>query len=298
MKETLLVMAAGMGSRYGGLKQMDEMGPNGGTLLEFVLYDALEAGFNKIVFIIRTDFADAFREKFNHLSSRAEIVYVFQESGHLPKGFKAVPNRTKPWGTGHAVWTAASAIKEPFAVINADDYYGREALDEAYRQVKHMQENGPLATLIAYRLDKTLSAHGTVSRGVVQLNGSDELASIEENTSIERMNDLIVSHKADGDVYLEEDTPVSMNLMVLKPEIFQWFEDGLRSFLEKSVDLTKGEYYLPAVLSALQDAGKPVKVYSVNATWFGVTYSEDKEKVQEALGDLVDKGNYPINLWK
>ncbi len=286
-----------MGSRYGGLKQMDEMGPNGGTLLEYVLYDALEAGFNKIVFIIRTDFADAFREKFNHLSSRAEIVYVFQESGHLPDGFEAVADRTKPWGTGHAVWSAASAIKEPFTVINADDFYGREAMEEAYRQVKHMQENGPLATLIAYRLDKTLSDHGTVSRGVVQLKGSDELASIEENTSIERVGDNIVTHKANGDFVLDKDTPVSMNLMVLKPEIFQWFENGFKSFLEKSVDLTKGEYYLPDVLSALRDGGEVVKVYSVDSSWFGITYSEDKEKVQEALSALVEKGTYPKSLW-
>jgi len=291
-------MAAGMGSRYGGLKQMDEMGPNGGTLLDYVLYDAIQAGFDKLVFIIRTDFAEAFRERFNHLANYAEIVYVFQDPSHLPEGFNPVENRTKPWGTGHAVWTAASAIQEPFVVINADDFYGREAMEEAYRQVRAMQKDGPLATLIAYQLEKTLSDHGTVSRGVVQLNGQDSLASIEENTSIERVGAAIVSHKPEGDVQLENDTLVSMNLMVLKPETFQWFEDGFRSFLEKSVDLTKGEYYLPSLLGALLAHGETVRVRSVDANWFGVTYSEDKEKVQEALGRLVDEGTYPQKLWE
>ncbi len=291
-------MAAGMGSRYGGLKQMDEMGPNGGTLLEFVLYDAIQAGFDKIVFIIRKDFAEAFREKFNHLADHAEIVYVFQESDHLPDGFGPVEGRTKPWGTGHAVWTAASAIDEPFAVINADDFYGREAMDEAFRQVQALQKNGPLAVLIAYRLVKTLSDHGTVSRGVVQLNGQDQLAHIEENTSIERVGAAIVSHLPTGDVQLDEDTLVSMNLMVLKPETFDWFEKGLTSFLEKSVDLTKGEYYLPSLLGSLLENGETVKVDSVNASWFGVTYAEDKEKVQEALSRLVEEGKYPEKLWE
>ena len=291
-------MAAGMGSRYGGLKQMDEMGPNGGTLLEYVLYDAIQAGFDKFVFIIRKDFAEAFREKFNHLAKYGEVVYVFQEGDHLPEGFEPVPNRSKPWGTGHAVWSAAQAIKEPFAVINADDFYGREAMVEAFSHVRRMQEDGPLATLIAYQLNKTLSDHGTVSRGVVQLNGSDKLASIEENTSIERSDRGIVSHKPEGDVYLTDDTPVSMNLMVLKPEIFGWFEEGLKSFLEKSVDLTKGEYYLPSVLGALLNGGKDVDVNSVNASWFGVTYPEDKEKVQKALTELVKEGKYPEKLWQ
>lgn len=298
MKNTLLVMAAGMGSRYGGLKQMDEMGPNGGTLLEYVLYDAIQAGFDKLVFIIRKDFAEAFRERFNHLADHAEIIYVFQEMDHLPDGFDPVDNRTKPWGTGHAVWTAASAIEEPFAVINADDFYGREAMVEAFQEVQLLQKGGPLATLIAYRLDHTLSDYGTVSRGVVQLNGQDKLASIEENTSIERVGAGIVSHKPEGDVQLDQDTLVSMNLMVLKPETFKWFEDGLRSFLEKSVDLTRGEYYLPSLLGALLENGETVRVQPVSANWFGVTYAEDKEKVQKALNELVQEGKYPEKLWE
>lgn len=297
MKNTLLVMAAGMGSRYGGLKQMDEMGPNGGTLLDYVLYDALEAGFDKIVFIIRKDFAEAFREKFNHLTGRVEVVYVFQESDALPDGYKPVPERKKPWGTGHAVWTAASAIKEPFAVINADDFYGRAALREAYDRVRELQQNGPLAYLIAYRLDRTLSDHGTVSRGVVQLHDNDKLESIEENTAIERVGEAIVSHKTSGDEQLSRDTLVSMNLMVLKPQLFQWFEKGLREFLDNNEDLTKGEYYLPSVLGALLENNEQVKVTSVDSDWFGVTYTEDKEKVQKALSELVAEGVYPKKLW-
>jgi NDP-sugar pyrophosphorylase family protein len=297
MKETLLVMAAGMGSRYGGLKQMDGMGPNGETLMDYVLYDAIEAGFNKIVFIIRKDFAEAFREKFNHLSNHADLVYVFQESDDLPEGYSPVPERVKPWGTGHAVWTAKSAIDEPFAVINADDFYGREAMKEAYERVKEMQRTGPLATLIAYRLDRTLSDHGTVSRGVVQLRDDHSLDSIEENTSIERVGAAIVSHREGEDVQLSPDTPVSMNLMVLKPQIFDWFENGLKSFLDNSKDLTKGEYYLPAVLSSLLDHDEQVEVRSVDSDWFGVTYSEDKEKVKAALSALIEKGVYPDNLW-
>ncbi len=296
MKETLLVMAAGMGSRYGGLKQMDEMGPDGSTLMDYVLYDAIKAGFNKIVFIIREDFSDAFRERFNHLSNHAELCYVFQKHDALPEGFSPIPEREKPWGTGHAVWCASSAIKEPFAVINADDFYGREALKAAYDEVKRMQEDGPLATLVAYPLDRTLSAHGTVSRGVVQKENGN-LQSIEENTAIERTGDVIVSHKPDGDVELKADTPVSMNLMVLKPEIFEWFDNGFKEFLRNSTDLKKGEYYLPNVLSALQKNGRDVRVIEVSSDWFGVTYSEDKEKVQAALRELINEKVYPETLW-
>lgn len=287
-----------MGSRYGGLKQMDEMGLNGATLMDYVLYDALKAGFDKIVFIIRKDFSEAFREKFNHLGRHAEIVYVFQDTDVLPEGYSPVEGRTKPWGTGHAVWMAASSIKEPFAVINADDFYGREAMKEAFQRVKEMQHGGPLATLIAYRLDRTLSDHGTVSRGVVQLKDEHELESILENTSIERVGAAIVSHTPEGDVQLAEDTPVSMNLMVLKPVVFEWFEKGLKDFLDNSSDLTKGEYYLPKVLSALLENGESVEVTSVDSDWFGVTYTEDKEKVKAALTSLVEKGVYPEELWK
>lgn len=276
---------------------MDEMGPDGSTLMDYVLFDAIKAGFNKIVFIIREDFADAFREKFNHLSNHAELCYVFQKQDSLPDGFAPVPDREKPWGTGHAVWCASQAIKEPFTVINADDFYGRDALKAAYNEVKKMQEEGPLATLIAYPLERTLSAHGTVSRGVVQISNG-RLSDIEENTAIERAGDVVVSHKDEGDVELPADTPVSMNLMVLKPEIFDWFDKGLRDFLSSSNDLSKGEYYLPNVLSALQENDKEVRVISVESDWFGVTYSEDKEKVQAALGKLVEQGVYPQKLWE
>lgn len=290
-------MAAGLGSRYGGLKQMDPMVPGGQLLLDFVLYDAIQAGFNKFVFIIREEFSEGFQAHFDHLKSYGEVHYVYQHGDKLPVGLPPVPERTKPWGTGHAVWCAGEVIREPFTVINADDFYGRKALVAAIDQMDEVKKGTYPAALIAYPLKNTLSPNGTVSRGVVKRSSSGTLVSIRENTAIENKDGKIISHMPEGDRVLDPDTPVSMNLLVFFPKVFRMLEEGIREFFATSEDPLKGEFYLPTILPVIVEQEGEIRVVNDGEKWFGVTYTEDKPMVNNELTALIAAGQYPEKLW-
>ncbi len=305
MKPTLLVLAAGMGSRYGGLKQLDGVGPHGETILDYSVFDALRAGFGKVVFVIREDFAGLFREKIgNKYSGRMEIEYVFQRPDRLPAGFQPPAGRDKPWGTGHAIWCAAEKITEPFAAINADDFYGLDA----YRRLaeflngaggaEHGQDACAAFAMVGYRLGNTLSEHGAVARGVCTIGTSGHLEKVEECVGIINHPDGPRMKCADGERKFTGDEIVSLNCWGFTPPIFSALENQLADFLrEKSSDL-KAEFYIPSVVANMIARGEgTVSVLPTTANWFGVTYREDKPRVEAALRDLVERGEYPERLW-
>lgn len=302
MKPTLLVLAAGMGSRYGGLKQMDAFGPNGETIIDYSIYDAINAGFGKVVFIIResfrVDFENFFKGKFE---DKIEIVFVPQDLHNLPAGYKVPEGREKPWGTGHAVWVAKDVINEPFAVINADDYYGQESystLIEFFKSLPEGEEN--IYSLIGYYLKNTLSDHGTVNRGVCSSDADNNLTTIVECTKIKREADNIVRYPKSDDyhAYIPEDALVSMNMFGFLPSYFDYCEQSFKRFLDEEIHVPKSEFYIPTLLDQLiSNKQIKVKVLSSNASWFGVTYQDDKPIVIEKLNKLIDAGVYPKKLW-
>ena len=299
MKPTLLVLAAGMGSRYGGLKQIDPVGLNDETILEFSVYDAIKAGFGKVVFIIRRSIEQPFKEKIGiTFENIIPVEYVFQESSSPIVGLPPIPEREKPWGTGHAVLVAADVIKEPFAVINADDFYGFDSfaimakfLTEECSPEKH--------AMIGYYLNNTLSDFGAVSRGVCTSNATGYLTSIAETHQIIK-NDQEITGDLNGDkVTLNEKTLVSMNFWGFHPSIFEYLRLGFIQFVEENKDHPKAEYYIPLVADQLiaSDEAKIVVIPSA-AQWFGVTYQEDKPFVKEALKMITEQGAYPtLGLW-
>jgi hypothetical protein len=310
MKPSLLVMAAGMGSRYGGLKQVEPFGPGGETLLDYSVFDALRAGFGQVVFIIRRDFENVFRERVGaRFEKRIAVEYVFQELARLPGGRTPPPTREKPWGTGHAVWCAAGACDGPFVAINADDFYGRDAFAQmaayfAREKTGNSTEEKPARFAMAgYRLADTLSEHGTVSRGVCRVDARGKLVAIEEVSGIAAAADGggggRVRAAADGsERALAPDTIVSMNCWGFSPAIFPLLERGLADFLDARGGDPKAEFYLPSAVAAAIDAHEAgVEVLPVRATWFGVTHRDDKPRVVEALGKLVAGGEYPGRLW-
>jgi UTP-glucose-1-phosphate uridylyltransferase len=299
MKPTLLVLAAGMGSRYGGLKQIDPVGLNDETILEFSVYDAIKAGFGKVVFIIRKSIEKPFREKigvtFEHI---IPVEYVFQESSSPIVGLPLIPEREKPWGTGHAVLVAADVIKEPFAVINADDFYGFDSfsvmakfLTEACSPEKH--------AMIGYYLNHTLSDFGAVSRGVCTSNESNFLTSIKETHQIIKSEQEITGDLNGTKVILTDKTLVSMNFWGFHPSIFEYLRLGFLQFIQDNKDHPKAEYYIPLVANQLLESDKAkILVIPSEAQWFGVTYQEDKPFVKEALKNLTEEGTYPaLGLW-
>jgi dTDP-glucose pyrophosphorylase len=296
-KPTLLVLAAGMGSRYGGLKQMDAFGPNGETIIDYSLHDAIDAGFGKIVFIVRASFIEAFKEKFDaKLAGKIDVAYVCQELDVLPKGINPNPNRTKPWGTGHAVWVGKEEINGPFGVINSDDFYGRESYFQLADFLK--TNNGSDYCLIGYKLINTLSDHGTVNRGVCSVV-NDKLSNIKECIKIGINNGEISYPNPDGsNTTLSPDTLVSMNMWGFKDSFFDFTEEMLHSFFKNDQIDDKSELYIPNVVDHLiQHQILNVEVISTNATWFGVTYPEDKPMVISALKKLIKEGVYAENLW-
>lgn len=308
MKPTLLVMAAGMGSRFGGAKQIEPVGPSGETLLDYSVYDALRAGFDRVVFIIRKDFETVFRERVGaRFEKLVAVDYVFQEVDLLPGPLLVPPaGRTKPWGTGHAVWCAANAVRRPFVVINADDFYGRDAFAHLAKfftasSTAVSVSDGPARFAMAgYRIADTLSEHGTVSRGVCRVDDRLRLLGIEELTSIEAAGDG--SGRAalpDGATRLiPADTLVSMNCWGFTPAFFPMLEEGLLGFLRRSGTDLKAEYYLPTAVAEAIHAGKAeAHVVPVRASWFGVTYREDKPRVVAAIAKLIACGEYPPALW-
>ncbi len=307
MTPTLLVLAAGMGSRYGGLKQLDPMGPSGETLLDYSVFDALRAGFGRVVFVIRHDFEAQFRDAVGRkFEARTEVGYVFQDLDALPGGFQRPASRQKPWGTGHAIWCARDTVREPFAAINADDFYGAGA----YRALAGFfadapaqgQEEPAQFAMVGYQLDRTLSEHGTVARGVCEVDGAGNLQRIQELSGIARATPggPIRDARPDGtSAEFSGPEPVSMNFWGFTPAIFPLLESGLEQFLRTSLDEPKSEYYIPLAVGDFITAGKAqVRVLPTDAKWFGVTYREDKPVVAASLEALVRAGDYPAALFQ
>lgn len=299
-KPTLLILAAGMGSRYGGLKQIDKIGPAGEAIIDYSIYDAIRAGFGKVVLVIRQELEADFREFFGtRLEGKIDLKYVYQELDNLPDGIEAPPDRKKPWGTAHAVLVADEAIAEPFMAINADDFYGREA----YKTVADYFETNPDHTkhcMVGYQLQRTLSEHGTVSRGVCNCSADLLLKSITEVTNIEKRKDEIGFEDAEkGWTKLDGQTYVSMNAWGFYPGIFQIFKNGFSQFIQKAKDDPKAEYYIakPLVEMMEQQLGS-IQILQSAAQWFGVTYRDDKTSVKEKIDQLIAAGVYPDNLWK
>ncbi|MEJ6793954.1 MAG: sugar phosphate nucleotidyltransferase [Flavobacteriales bacterium] len=298
MKPTLLILAAGMGSRYGGLKQIDGIGPNQEPIIEYSIYDAIQSGFGKIVFVIRTEFEAAFKERFDGFKERIKIEYAFQPVQYHLQGVDLV-ERQKPWGTSHAVLVAKDVIDQPFAVINADDYYGAGSFKLMHDfLVKHCSPSK--MSMIGYTLSNTLSEHGTVNRGVCQLNQNNELVEVIERTKIARVEDK-VCFDVDSDqepTQVDPASNVSMNYWGFHPSIFAHIEKGLHSFIRENNTDPKAEYYIPSVVTNLIESKvMAVEVIPTNDSWFGVTYKEDKPMAVKAIHKQIEKGVYPKNLW-
>ncbi len=294
---TLLIMAAGMGSRYGGLKQIDPVGPGGETIIDYSIYDALRAGFGKLVFVIRKDIEQAFRQVVGaRFEQRADVQYVFQELDKLPPGFQIPPGRTKPWGTTQAILMAADVIHEPFAVINADDFYGAES----YRVLSgHLQSVTADYAMIGFVLRNTLSEYGTVARGVCRVSGSGYLQDVGELTAIDRAGEVVRNTDAEGHVtQLSENELVSMNMWGFTPQIFPQLQEGFEKFLQQNSANMRAECYIPSTVNELVQAGQAqVRVLRTNDSWFGVTYREDHPRVVESIRRLIRSGSYPERLW-
>lgn len=295
---TLLILAAGIGSRYGSLKQLDRLGPGGETIIDYSVFDAKRAGFGKVVFVIRRSIEKEFKETMMHkLAGSIEVDYVLQEIENIPPGFSIHPERAKPWGTGHALLMAAGVINEPFAVINADDFYGADAFKVLYQHLKNADE-GQYA-MVGYELQNTLSEHGTVSRGVCECNEKMHLVSVTERTKIARSgNAIIYMDEAGVPTGLQPKTIVSMNCWGFTKGFFKKLEEGFNEFIRENANTTKGEFYIPTVVNHLLDSGEAsVKVLQSSARWFGVTYREDRNHAMKELAALTASGKYPDRLF-
>ena len=300
MKPTLLILAAGMGSRYGGLKQISRFGPSGETIIEYSIFDALRAGFDKIVIVIRKSFADDFKDiVVRRAIDKADISFVYQELENIPADFSVPADRSKPWGTAHAVLMAEKAIKSPFAVINADDFYGADP----YRVIsdffaKTQSAGSEEYCLIDYVLENTLSDSGSVARGICELDENGYLINIVEHKNIYRNTDGIFSEISGSKMRLTGREHVSMNIMGFLPSFFDHLKEYFIDFLKGNINDPKSEFYLPVSLGRVVNEGRTrVKVLNTNARWFGVTYAEDKDIVIRSLKELSDKGVYPADLW-
>jgi len=301
-KPTLLVLAAGMGSRYGSLKQIDPVGPSGETIIDYSIYDAIRAGFGKVVFIIRKSFEQDFKDLFiNKLQPFIQVEYVFQEIDKVPDDVEISPERTKPWGTAHAILMAKDVINEPFAVINGDDFYGAGAFQTMadYLNSLTAQQQTQYA-LVGYQVGNTMSEHGTVSRGICLADENELLVSVTERTNIQYTRGGIAYQDSDGAfVFLKPETLVSMNFWGFTPEYFKQTEPMFSDFVKANTDSLKAEFYIPSAIDSLINSEiASVKVLRSNARWFGVTYIEDKPVVIEKLAQLIKTGVYPAKLWK
>ncbi len=299
MKPTLVIMAAGMASRYGSMKQIQQFGPSGETIMDYSIYDAIKAGFQKVVFIIRRDFADEFKKIFDpKLKGRIEADYVYQEMDRFMEGHSIPAGRTKPWGTAHAILCARDQVKEPFAVINADDFYGSDGFKKAYDFLLHDCKEDIYA-LIGYDLAKTLSTYGSVSRGVCEVDRNNNLVAIYERLKIYRDSGKIVYEESDGSKHeLSEDAMASMNFWCFHPSLFDFIEKGFKNFLDQNINVPKSEYLIPfAADQWIKSREGVIKVIPTSSQWFGVTYKEDAPIVKQSLHDQVAGGAYPNNLW-
>ena len=300
MKPTLVILAAGMGSRYGGLKQVDAVGPNGETIIDYSVFDAMRAGFGKVVFVIRKNIEKDFLEVFgNRLMGKVPFEIVFQELNMLPEGFSSPTDRTKPWGTAHALWVTRNVVKEPFAAINADDFYGFDAFRVLAKALSKPNLQKGSYFMVGYRLGKTLSEQGYVSRGVCTTDNNSMLETIVERTQIERVNGKVYYKNEMGEnVELDEKLPVSMNCWGLTSDFLNYTEEMLSGFLSGSISNVKAEFYIPTVVNKLIGEKKATcEVLPTSAEWFGVTYPGDKSMVMERLSELVAKKEYPSPLW-
>lgn len=300
MKPTLLVLAAGMGSRYGGLKQLDGLGPNGETIMDYSIYDAIRAGFGKLVFVIRRHFADDFRRQIiSKYENHIPVEVVFQELDNLPEGFTVPEGREKPWGTNHAVLMAKKVIFEPFAAINADDFYGRHSFAVLGKQLAAMEGWQNNYCMVGYRIGNTLSESGAVARGVCETNADNYLTGVVERTAIERIDGEICFTDENGQkVVVAENTPVSMNMWGFTPDYFKYSETYFADFLKANAANLKSEYYIPLMVNELITRGKAkVKVLETTSKWFGVTYAADRQSVVDKIRTLVDAGEYPKKLF-
>ena len=302
MKPTLLVLAAGMGSRYGGLKQMDPMGPNGETVLDYSVYDAIRAGFGRVVFIIREDFAEAFKSGVGaRFADRIQVDYAFQKLDDLPEGFAVPEGRTKPWGTAHAVRAARHLVKESFAVINADDFYGSDAYVRAaeFLASPRSEQDKAHYAMIGYPLVNTLSDHGDVNRGICTRNESGLLSSVEEYVKIEREADGVVRGTSLDGSRREvcEVSPVSMNFWAFTHCFLDHLENEFTTFIKNFGNIEKSENYIPTVVDALIHSCKAdCSVLDTTSHWFGVTYPDDKQHVVASILKLIESGEYPADL--
>ena len=298
MKPTLLILAAGMASRYGSMKQIDGFGPNGETIIDYSIYDAIKAGFGKVVFIIKEEFVDSFKSIFEpKLKGKIEIDYVFQNFDLKQYGIDQEIEREKPWGTGHAILAARKVINEPFCVINADDFYGLDAFE---KMVNFLTEEvtGSNYSMIGYEIAKTLSDFGAVSRGVCKVSHDGYLEEIVERTKVLREGETVIYEEDDKQYPLALDTRVSMNFWGFTPEIFKTTLDLFKDFAEDNKENPKSEFFIPLVAEYLVKSQKAdFKVVPTDSQWFGVTYKEDKPIVQASIDQLIKDGTYPENLW-
>ena len=302
MKPTLVIMAAGMASRYGSMKQIQQFGPGGETIMDYSIFDAIKAGFKKVVFIIRQDFAEDFKNIFEpKLKGKIETEYVYQEMDKYLVGHNVPPDRTKPWGTAHAILCARDAVKEPFAVINADDFYGADGFKKALDFLVSGCRPDVYA-IIGYELAKTLSEHGSVSRGVCEVDKDNNLVAIFERVKLYRdpVKGKMVFEEADGSKHeVPENAMASMNFWCFHPSIFDYIEKGFKKFLDENIQNPKSEYLIPFVADQWIKAKEGViKVIPTSARWFGVTYKEDAPVVKRSLDQQVESGAYPGSLWK
>jgi NDP-sugar pyrophosphorylase family protein len=297
MQASLVILAAGMASRYGSMKQIQGFGPGGETIMDYSIYDAIRAGFTKVVFIIRREFADNFRQIFDpKLKGKVEVEYVFQEMDSFTEGITIPADRKKPWGTAHAVLCAMDVVKEPFAVINADDFYGRNAFEAALDFLKNDCTESNYA-IVGYDLLKTLSDYGTVNRGVCTLDNVGNLVSITERLNISKKDGKIVCDDGLEPKELPLDTRVSMNYWCFHPTFFGYTQKVFREFLQKHANEPKAEFFIPIVADQFIKEGGRVEVVPTTSSWFGVTYKEDAPFVEKSLNELINAGEYPERLW-
>ena len=289
---TLLVMAAGMGSRYGGLKQLDQIGPSGETIIDYSVYDAIDAGFNKVIFIIRKDFENQFKTQVaEKYLNKIEVEFAYQDINDLPSGFSCPEGREKPWGTGHAILSANDLVNEPFVVINGDDYYGKES----FKVISDYYFNGKdQFSMVAFRLDNTLSSFGTVTRGVCSIENK-KLSTVVETGDLEKKGEFIHS---DRDILFNGSEPVSMNMWGFTPDLFHYLKEKFVDFLNVNGHEKKSEFLIPSVINELiQNGEENVHVLKTTSSWFGVTYKSDKPIVEKKIQKLVTSGVYPSPLF-
>lgn len=300
MKPTLLVLAAGMGSRYGGLKQLDKLGPNGATIMDYSIYDAIRSGFGKVVFVIRKDFENDFRQiVLSKYTDSIPTEVVFQSLDSLPDGFKCPTDRTKPWGTNHAIMMGQTAINEPFAVINADDFYGRNTFEVMAKELSRPRDRKGDFCMVAFEVGNTMSESGTVARGVCEVK-DDQLVTVVERTAIgyNDKHEIVFTDENGMIQHLTPETPVSMNMWGFTPDYFDYSNKSFVEFLSYNINVPKAEFFIPMVVNEMMTKGlATVKVLKTKSRWFGVTYAEDREGVVEKLARMHAEGEYPEKMF-